>query len=219
MSEDFAIFTAFFSYVGMMTMYVVKQKELASLLLDMSDFRTFSKPPLFDTMNKKLGYFVTFIFYYAVNATLIYNGVKIINIPKCRRERKIGEVCGTLTPVWTPFDTDHWLTLVLVMLYIFGFYVTVDRGIMFVALQSFEIACNIKLRIDQLNSMLLSCFEGNFEADRKRLNRCIQYHNLIISYSERVNGCFINEMFTFLATGGIIFGCLENQILKVRCVL
>ena len=39
--------------------------------------------------------------------------------------RKIRETCGTLTPVWTPFDTDHWITFTLMVTYVFGFFVTV----------------------------------------------------------------------------------------------
>ena len=165
-----------------MAMYVSKQKQLASLLLDLSDFRTYNKPPRFDTVNKKLKYLSKFIFYFGINATLIYNALKIIEIPNCRRMRKIRETCGTLTPVWTPFDTDHWVTFTLMVSYVFGFFVTVDRVNMFVSLQCFEIACNIKLRIDHLNSMLLGCFEGNRDGDKKRLRGCIRYHSLLIEY-------------------------------------
>ena len=162
-----------------MAIYVIKQKEVASLLLDLRDAQTYGKPPLFDIVNKKLEYFTKFVFFYGMFGTSVYNSIKIIDISECRKTRKIRETCGVLIPYWTPFDADDWYILTLLIIYVFFFVATIDRGVLCITLQVFEIACNIKLRIDQLNLMLLCCFNDRNLA-RRRLNACIYYHSALI---------------------------------------
>ncbi|XP_064210906.1 uncharacterized protein LOC107398653 isoform X2 [Tribolium castaneum] len=211
-SEDIAILATNTGYILMMLLYIIRQKDLESLLVDLSSFKKYQKPPKFDEVNRKLEWCTRMVFGYCVFGSVFYNLVKILAIPSCKKSRRINEVCGVAIPYWVWFDTENWSIKLPLILHTFLVIIIVDKVTLLVSLQVLEIACNIKLRLDQLNCMLVSCFDGDVEASRRRLNECIKYHKEIIS--EIFSKCFSIEMFTHLTTTGIICGCLENQVVQ-----
>jgi hypothetical protein len=234
-SEDLAILAATLGLTSMMVLYAVKQQDLLGLLRDLCDFSKFGQPPRFKRHNEILDLCVKVVFSYAIFGAVVYNLIKIVEIPKCKRLRKIREVCGVFVPLWTPFDADHEAVLTLLAVWVFLVVIVLDKVTLMVSLQVLEISWNIKMRIDQLKSMISRCFRGDVATGRSRLNECIQYHidiirysllrhdlarkSLCCSYANRFNSCFTNGMFIHLATTGIICGCLENQIAKVLLLL
>lgn len=163
-------------------MYVIRQRDVESLLIDLSNFTKYQKPTGFDQVNKKLEVLCKIIFSYCIFGSVFYNVSKILTIPSCISLRKINEVCGVAIPFWVWFDTENWLIKYPIILYTFIIIIIIDKVTLMVAVQVLEIGCNIKLRIDQLKSMLVECFDEDFQTNRKRLNKCIKYHNEIIKY-------------------------------------
>ncbi|XP_068898511.1 uncharacterized protein [Tenebrio molitor] len=106
-SEDLAILAATLGLTSMMVLYAVKQQDLLGLLRDLCDFSKFGQPPRFKRHNEILDLCVKVVFSYAIFGAVVYNLIKIVEIPKCKRLRKIREVCGVFVPLWTPFDADH----------------------------------------------------------------------------------------------------------------
>ncbi|XP_044271233.1 odorant receptor 85b-like [Tribolium madens] len=213
-SEDLAILASNIGYILMMLLYVIRQKDLESLLLDLSNFKKYNKPPKFDEVNRKLDWCAKMIFGYTFLGSVFYNGVKILTIPSCKKLRKINEVCGVAIPYWVWFNTENWSIKLPVIAYTFLVIIILVKVALLVSLQVLEIACNIKLRLDQLNCMIVNCFDGDVESNRRRLNECIKYHKEIIGYSQRFNKCFSSGMFIHLAMTAIICGCLATQIVK-----
>jgi hypothetical protein len=179
-SEDLAFFATSICLALMMILYALKQRDLLALMLDLCNFVQFGKPPQFDSVNKTLEFWVKFIFAYCIFGAVFYNLVKIIEIPQCRRSRKISGTCGSLIQLWTPFDPDDGVTASLIVFYVFLIALIMVKVTLMVSVQVLEISWNIKLRIDQLKSMLLGCFDDDVAASRRRLNHCIQYHIDII---------------------------------------
>nr|CAM84023.1 olfactory receptor 25 [Tribolium castaneum] len=213
-SEDLAILASNIGYVLMMTMYVSRQKDLELLLLDLSDFKTYGKPPNFDKVRKRMDLYAHLIFFYSMFGSFVYNMDKIILIDKCKEARRINEVCGSAIPFWTPFETEDLFTLTLVITYVLINIFVVVKVAMTVSVQVLEISSHINLRIEQLKIFIAGCFDRDFKASRERLDFCIRYHNVIIDFSERFSRCFSYVMFIHLAITGIIIGCLENQIVQ-----
>ncbi|XP_044267457.1 uncharacterized protein LOC123013144 [Tribolium madens] len=213
-SEDLAILASLIGYICMMTMYVSRQKNLELLLLDLSDFKTYGKPPNFDKVRKRMDFYAHLVFFYSMFGTFVYNMDKIILIEKCKKSRKINEVCGSALPFWTPFETENLFILTFVITYVLINIFIVVKVALTVSVQVLEIASHINLRIEQLKILIASCFDKDSKASRERLDFCIRYHNVIIDYSERFSRCFSYVMFIHLAITGIIIGCLENQIVQ-----
>jgi hypothetical protein len=179
-SEDFALIVSYCGFVLMMTLYVVNHKRVAELMRRLSDFEDFGKPPGFDQFNTKMEFFSKLFIWYSILSILFYKCFKLYQIPDCKRERGSFEVCGLITPIWKPWSGDPVPILILTLDYTLFYGAIMTSSVLLIGVQVLEISLYIKLRLDHLKLMLLTCFDQDTRTNRKLLNDCINYHQNII---------------------------------------
>lgn len=173
-----------FAYSGMlpiMLFTLTNYQKLFHLIVDLCNFERFGKPPNFDKVNKKLNIFANLSAWYCLIATFLYNCANISVYSTCQKERSQFQICGSIIPLWVPWaPVKSWYLVLLHSMYAFVYSMILTKGGLFYSLQVFEIAINIKLKIDHLNLMMIRCFDGEEKNYKKRLQSCIQYHQRII---------------------------------------
>jgi hypothetical protein len=234
-SEDFALIVSYCGFVLMMTLYVVNHKRVAELMRRLSDFEDFGKPPGFDRFNTKMEFFSKLFIWYSILSILFYKCFKLYQIPDCKRERGSFEVCGLITPIWKPWSGDPVPILILTLDYTLFYGAIMTSSVLLIGVQVLEISLYIKLRLDHLKLMLLTCFDQDTRTNRKLLNNCINYHQNIIrskilsvitlqvfttnvnfSLTELMNDGFSSITFAHIVTATLACGSLESDFVNVR---
>lgn len=177
-SEDLALIGAWFGLVLSILLYVSQQKNIAGLIVDISDSKKFGPPPYFIEMNDKLNSYSKAVFFYTTIGTLCYNLVKIYQMGQCRREKYDLELCGVIIPISVPFPVHGNSTLFIVGFIVLVVILFIDKTTMLMSLQVLELIINIRLKINHLNLMIKDCFRSEYIEEK--LKNCILYHQTII---------------------------------------
>ena len=160
--------------------YVKNQPKLASLLKEMSNFKSFGKPTNFDQKEKKMNLLSKVVFIYLTVGVTQYMALKFTQRQECEERNKnqgLKENCGFISQFWTPFSTQNAVVYYLCHAYIFLAVQLLMKPNILVTFNAFEITEHLILKIKHLNQMLYECFDNTeYKFSRKRLSKCILYH-------------------------------------------
>lgn len=180
MTEEVAIIIAIYGTYYMVLAYVKNQKKAARILRDLSNFERFGVPPGFEEEEKRLKMYITVVFIYAIITITFYNFFKLYEKGVCEKfneEHELQEHCGLLSPVWIPFDINHFPLFELVFLYLFTCCHMLMKLPLIVSYNALEMVHHIILRINHLKIMITECFDDpDYEISRRKLRECILYH-------------------------------------------
>jgi hypothetical protein len=179
-SENVGLILSYSGFLSVMTLYALNHKRVAQLMRRLSDFEDFGKPPGFDQLKTKMEFYSKISVCYCLLAGIVYKCIKLYGIPDCQRERGSFEICGLIVPLWKPWNGDSISPLLLTLDFTLVYGLIFTNSILLICVQILEISLNIKLRIDHLKLMLLTCFDRDTRTNRKCLNKCINYHQNII---------------------------------------
>ena len=185
--DDFSVLTSLIGVYYVAFTFTKNQPKVAKLLLEMSNFEKFGKPPNFDQEDKNLNFFSTSFFVYLCYSVLVYDIIKFRRKEECEdknRNEGLNENCGFIAPMWTPFSTKNDVVYYLYHAYVIFCVQLLMKPSALVSYTEFEITTHLILRIKQLNQMIHQIFVStNYVIARRRLNNCIVYHGDIIRFS------------------------------------
>lgn len=171
----------------MAIMYVLSQKKIARLLVDLSDFETFGPPPNLKSFLKKMNSYARLVISYVTFIVVGHSMFNFTQRSKCR-QKHIRENCGFMMMNTTPkplvLGQDPGLYFLYFITEAMVVYSCANVPIV-VSYQLFELCHHFILRIDHLKSMLTECFtKTNPKELREGLNKCLAYHIDIIRYKK-----------------------------------
>ncbi|KAJ3644220.1 hypothetical protein Zmor_026890 [Zophobas morio] len=216
--DDFSVLTSLIGVYYVAFTFTKNQPKVAKLLLEMSNFEKFGKPPNFDQEDKNLNFFSTSFFVYLCYSVLVYDIIKFRRKEECEdknRNEGLNENCGFIAPMWTPFSTKNDVVYYLYHAYVIFCVQLLMKPSALVSYTEFEITTHLILRIKQLNQMIRQIFVNtNYVIARRRLNNCIVYHGDIIRMAKAINDCFSSSMFMHTFITAIICACIEKQFIE-----
>jgi hypothetical protein len=183
LTEDVAVLCSFIGGSYMSFIYVKNGPKIVLLLEDLSNFNRFGRPPNYYERERILNHLSVCSFMFIAVGSFFYNMVKLYKRPECQRrniEENLNEKCGIIAPVWFPFNIDYFPVFQLASLCMYTCTVLVTKSALVITYHVYEIAQYIVMRINHLNSMIVKCFDGDYESCRDNLRRCILYHAEII---------------------------------------
>jgi hypothetical protein len=184
LTEDIAVlFSSFIGGSYMSFIYVKNGPKIVLLLEDLSNFNHFGRPPNFEERERVLNHLSKCSFMFIAVGSFFYNMVKLYKKPECQKrniEENLNENCGIIAPVWFPFNIDYFPIFQLASICMYACTVLVTRSALVITYHVYEIAQYIVMRINHLNSMIVKCFDWDYESCRDNLRNCILYHAEII---------------------------------------
>ncbi|XP_063907401.1 odorant receptor 4-like [Zophobas morio] len=179
--------------------FTKNQPKVARLLMEMSNFEKFGKPPNFDQEDETLNFVST----------------RKEECEEKNRNDDLNENCGFVTPIWTPFSTKNHVVYYLLQAYVVVCVQLLLKPSALVTFTGFELTTHLILRIKQLNQMIHKIFVNtNYEIARRRLNNCLVYHADLIRMAKALDECFSSSMFMFTCITAIVIACIEKQFIE-----
>jgi hypothetical protein len=163
--------------------YVKSGPKIVLLLEDLSSFNHFGRPPNFEERERVSNHLSKCSFMFIAVGSFFYNMVKLYKKLECQKrniEENLNENCGIIAPVWFPFNIDYFPVFQLASMCMYTCTVLVTKSALVITYHVYEIAQYIVMRINHLNSMIVKCFNGDYESCRDNLRNCILYHAEII---------------------------------------
>lgn len=163
--------------------FVLRQKQIAKLLMEISDFQTYGKPPNIDQLNQKLSVYYRLYDWLLNIMTLSFFLKPIITLKVCKtlnQKRDFQEICGLFLPIWAPFRVNYFPVDQIIHLWeVFGLYFVNKGGSLmsFLMLESMEV---LRFKIVHLNLLLVEVIERDGLSLTSRFDKCVCYHQDIL---------------------------------------
>ncbi|KAJ3644225.1 hypothetical protein Zmor_026895 [Zophobas morio] len=216
--DDFSGVTSLVCVYYVAFTFTKNQPKVARLLMEMSNFEKFGKPPNFDQEDETLNFVSTLFFAYLCFSVFIYQLIKFRRKEECEEKNRnddLNENCGFVTPIWTPFSTKNHVVYYLLQAYVVVCVQLLLKPSALVTFTGFELTTHLILRIKQLNQMIHKIFVNtNYEIARRRLNNCLVYHADLIRMAKALDECFSSSMFMFTCITAIVIACIEKQFIE-----
>ena len=222
LSGDVSVLTSIVGVHFMSISIVWKHKEISDLFDALTAPTEFGKPDDFEKNVRKLNLYSKSYDFYCLTGVFVYIFIKHREIPHCLRnneEKGLQEICGLLTPTWTPFDMNFnrfpYRQFLLTMQTISVFVLICGGAV--ISFTTFEIASVIVLKMKHLRKLLRSVFDDPKDMVWWRnLDHCIRYHRHIISLQELFDMQFKYPNGSYVVVVGVVIAGLANQYMKVR---
>lgn len=178
LGEDLSFLMSAIDILILFCIYNYYQKDIASLLVDLSNFEEFRKPKGFDELNKRHDFYVKCVAVYFTFSMIDQKLFVLKMMPICEA-RNINENCGLISNT-TPKPLTS-LSYVLYSIFETMIFSIFAKTSLVVSYHLFEISTHLVLRIEDLKQMIVeSVNTKNYNISKKKLKHCIKYHILII---------------------------------------
>ncbi|KAG5890283.1 hypothetical protein JTB14_031881 [Gonioctena quinquepunctata] len=218
-SEDLSISLGGLGMIVNSGLFKYHQKKWSNFFEDVTNFDVFGKPTEFDRVKDRGNLFSTLYMIYCTVGTIIYSCVGVVesSCDDLSEETRHKSICGTLAPIWLPFEDVSLTTRNMILLgqYVLANYIiTPSAVICFLPFETTELLiCHIRY----LKDKLLLVFESeDVEVMTNRLRFCVEYHKHILRMAEQLKFVVKFSVGHMSLICALVFGCIGNQIFKVR---
>ncbi|KAJ3642123.1 hypothetical protein Zmor_024934 [Zophobas morio] len=222
LSGDVSVLTSIVGLHFMSFSIVWKHKKIADLFNALTAPTEFGKPDNFEQTIRKLNLYSKSYASYCISGMFVYAFIKHQEVPQCLRnneEKGLQEVCGAMTPTWTPFDINfnrfpnRQFLLVVQLISVF----VIICGGAAVSFTTFEIATVIVLKMKHLRTLLRHAFDDPKNVVWwKNIDCCIKYHRHIIKLQELFDMQYKYPNGSYVLIVGVVIAGLANQYMKEK---
>ncbi|KAJ3642128.1 hypothetical protein Zmor_024937 [Zophobas morio] len=222
LSGDVSVLTSVIGLHFMSFTIVWKHKYISDLFNALTAPTEFGKPDNFEKTVRRLNLYSKSYACYCVSGTFTYALLRYQAIPQCMRdnaEKGLHEVCGTITPSWSPLGINfnrfpnRQLLLIVQLISV----LIIICGGTAISFTTFELATVIVLKMKHLHRLLRHAFDDTKEVIWwKNLDHCIKYHRHIIKLQELFDMQYKFPNGSYVLLVGIVIAGLANQYMKEK---
>nr|ALR72551.1 odorant receptor OR6 [Colaphellus bowringi] len=220
-SEDLSVSIGGLAMMVNVAMFKYHQDKWSNFFKDVTNFEKFGKPTDFDATKDRANLLSTLYMIYCITGTIVYSCVGVIesSCDELSEETKQKVICGTLAPIWLPFE-DVSLTVrntILLVQYVLANYIITPSAV--ICFLPFETTELLICHINFLKDKLLKVFgneDGMIRNDKLRF--CVAYHTHILGMADQLKYVVKFSVGHMSLVCALVFGCIGNQIFRAKPV-